>query len=173
MRSTIYAHVIGGIMVPFKPTGFSGQLFYRHAATVDGLLAGLSADGLGAAPGGRGAVYAALAGASRSAGSTVRLERAWCPPRALSRLACDFLTWQAVVAVGVEVHLWQLEVQLRRPLLVRACPRPASPRVAPHRLWPATCRRRLLRCWLLQITHAALRSTCDCTDPRGRPAPPP
>ena len=55
-----------------------------------------------------------------------RLERSWCLPRALSGLARDFRTWQAVVAVGVEVHLWRMEVRLRRPLLVRAQPRPAS-----------------------------------------------
>ena len=44
----------------------------------------------------------------------------------MSGLARDFRTWQAVVAVGVEVHLWRMEVRLRRPLLVRAQPRPAS-----------------------------------------------
>ena len=33
--------------------------------------------------------------------------------------------WQAVIAVGVEVHLWRVEVQLRRPPFVRSLPRPA------------------------------------------------
>ena len=117
----------------------------------------------------RGAVCADRLGASSSAGSTVRLERAWCPPRALSRLARDICPWQAVVAVGVEVHLWRVEVQLGDCILVRARPRPASPRAPPHRLCPAERRRRLLRCRQLQITDAALPSTCACTEPRGRP----
>ena len=56
----------------------------------------------------------------------MRLYRAWCPPRALSGLARDFCTWQAVVAVGVKVHVWRMKVLLWRPLLVRAQPRPAS-----------------------------------------------
>ena len=61
------------------------------------------------------------------------------PRRVLSRLARDFLTWQAVVALGVVVHLWRLEVQQWRQLLVRARPQTASPHVAAHRLWPAVC----------------------------------
>ena len=71
--------------------------------------------------------------------------------------------------LGDEVHHWRLEVQHRRPLLVRARPRSASPRVASHRLCPAERRRWLLRSRQVQITHAALRSTCACTEPRGRP----
>ena len=117
----------------------------------------------------RGVVCADQLGASTGTGLTVRLERAWCPPRALSGLARDFRPWQAVAAVGVEVHLWRVEVQLRRPLLVRAQPRPTSPRVAPHRLCPAACCRRLPRCRLLHpllmlpafdsLQHYAARAT--------------
>ena len=139
----------------YTPLGGSralDKLFYRHAATVDGLLAGLSADGLGAAPGGRGAVCAAPAGASRSAGSTVRLERAWCPPRALSRLARDIHAWQAVVAMGVEVL--PIGGAVAPLLVVRARPRPAWLRVAPHRLSAACCRR-LPHCRLLLSAESA------------------
>ena len=101
------------------------------------------------------------------------VERFHCIRRVLCRLACDIHMWQAVVAVGIEVHLWRLEVQLRRPVLVRAQLRPASLRVAAHRLCPAECRRQLLRCRQLHIPHTAVRSTCCCTDPRGRPPSPP
>ena len=66
---------------------------------------GWSAGEFGAASLCRGAVYADQLGASSRRIPTVRLERAWCPLRALSRLARDIRPWQAVVAVGVEVHL--------------------------------------------------------------------
>ena len=75
--------------------------------------------------------------------------------------------------MGIEVHLRRVEVLLGDFILVRARPRPASPRATPHRLCPAERRCRLLRCRQLQITDAAQRSTCGCTDPRGRPAPSP
>ena len=147
--------------------------FFRHAAAVGGLFAGLSDAGFGAAPLCRGVVCAHQVGASTSTALTVRLERGWCPLCALSALARDFRPWQAVAAVGVEVHLWRVEVRLRRQLLVHIQPRPASLRAAPHRLCPAACRRQLLHCWQLHIPHTALRSTCCCTDPRGRPPSPP
>ena len=90
------------------------------------LHAGLSAGGLGDASLCRGAVCAPQLGASSRPGSTLRLERSWCRSRVLSGLARDVRTWQAVVAVGIEVHLWRMEVRLRRPLVARAQPRPAS-----------------------------------------------
>ena len=103
----------------------------RHTKAVGDLHAGLSAGGLGDASLCRGAVCAPQLGASSRPGSTLRLERSWCRSRVLSGLARDVRTWQAVVAVGIEVHLWRMEVRLRRPPLVRAQPRPASLERAP------------------------------------------
>ena len=125
--------------------------FFRHAAAVGGLFAGLSDAGFGAAPLCRGVVCAHQVGASTSTALTVRLERGWCPLCALSALARDFRPWQAVAAVGVEVHLWRVEVRLRRQLLVHIQPRPASLRAAPHRLCP--CRMSSPAAALLAAAH--------------------
>ena len=126
---------------------------FRHAAAVERLQAGLSAGGMGAALGGRGAVRATPTGASSISGSTVRLERFQCPRCVLSRLACDNHMWQAVVAVGDEVHRWRLEVQLWRPAPVRAQLFFALSRSAPHPLCPSACPRQPPCSLHLQPTH--------------------
>ena len=104
----------------------------------------------------RGAVRATLrsnTGASSISGSTVRLERFQCPRCVLSRLACDNQMWQAVVAVGDEVHRWRLEVQLWRPAPVRAQLFFALSRSAPHPLCPSACPRQPPCSLHLQPTH--------------------
>ena len=126
---------IGGIIrhwePPHKPfPRFAGR-HGRHIVAVGDLHAGLSAGGFGDASLYRGADCAPRQGASSRPGSTLQLERSWCRSRVLSGLARDVHTWQAVVAVGIEVHLWRMEVRLWRPLLVRAQPRRASLERAP------------------------------------------
>ena len=133
--------------------------FYCHAATVECLHAGLSAYVLGAELRGRGADCAAPAGASSAPGLVGRLERFGCPPCALSGIARDLCTWQAVVTVGIKVHQRRLEVQLRLPLRVRVRLVFASPRVALHLLLPAACRRQPPRIVRIQPSVHALRST--------------
>ena len=75
--------------------------------------------------------------APRSDGAT---RTPWVSTARAERLTRVIRTWQAVVAVGVDSHLWRLEALQRRPLPVRAQPRTATLRAALHRPCPAECR---------------------------------